>query len=51
MEGLADSIDASLVSLDTRDQRLALRGRVKRLPIPFGLPRSRSWRRRSRERT
>ena len=38
MEGLAGSIDASLVSLDTRDRRLALRGRVKRLPIPFGLP-------------
>ncbi len=36
--GLADEIDASLISLNTVDGALRLRGRDKRVPLPRGLP-------------
>lgn len=38
MTGLTDSVRSSLVSLDTRDRRYQLSGRVQRLPVPYGLP-------------
>jgi glycosyltransferase involved in cell wall biosynthesis len=36
--GLADAVDASLISLNTMDGSLRLRGREKRLPLPRALP-------------
>jgi glycosyltransferase involved in cell wall biosynthesis len=35
--GLGDAIEGSLVSLDTKERGLALRGREKRVPLPYGL--------------
>ena len=37
-EGLGGTIDGSLVSLDTKERRLALKGREQRVPLPYGLP-------------
>lgn len=36
--GLGDVIDGSIVSLNTADRRLRLRGPEKRVPLPLGLP-------------
>ena len=36
--GLGEGIDGSLISIDTKGLRLALRGRDKRIPLPHGLP-------------
>jgi glycosyltransferase involved in cell wall biosynthesis len=36
--GLGGEIDGSLVSLNTKDSSLRLRGRDKRIPLPHGLP-------------
>ena len=38
LEGLGDGVDGSLVSLNTADSRLRLKGRLKRIPLPHGLP-------------
>ena len=37
-EGLRDVVEGSLVSLDTKQRRLTLRGNEKRVPLPHGLP-------------
>jgi glycosyltransferase involved in cell wall biosynthesis len=36
--GLDGEIDGSLLSLNTKDRGLSLRGREKRIPLPHGLP-------------
>ena len=36
--GLGDEVDTALVSLNTMDRGLGLRGRDKRIPLPQGLP-------------
>lgn len=38
LDGLGEAVDSSLVSLNTKDGRLQLAGRVKRIPLPHGLP-------------
>jgi glycosyltransferase involved in cell wall biosynthesis len=38
LEGLGEAVDGSLVSLNTTDRRLRLGGRLKRVPLPYGLP-------------
>jgi glycosyltransferase involved in cell wall biosynthesis len=38
LDGLGDPLESSLVSLNTADRRLRLSGRVRRFPLPFGLP-------------
>jgi glycosyltransferase involved in cell wall biosynthesis len=38
MTGLADTVDGSLVTLDTRDSRVRLRGPIQCIPLPHGLP-------------
>ncbi|HUF36396.1 MAG TPA: hypothetical protein VMN37_10630 [Gemmatimonadales bacterium] len=38
LEGLTDTVDGSLVTLNTREPSLRLGGRVSRIPVPFGLP-------------
>jgi glycosyltransferase involved in cell wall biosynthesis len=38
LDGLGEVVDGSLVSLNTSDRRLSLAGRIKRVPLPHGLP-------------
>jgi glycosyltransferase involved in cell wall biosynthesis len=38
LDGLGDPLETSLVSLNTADRRLQLSGRVRRVPLPYGLP-------------
>jgi glycosyltransferase involved in cell wall biosynthesis len=37
-DGLTDTVDASLISLNTMDRSLRLRGREKRFPLPHAVP-------------
>ncbi len=38
LDGLGEAVDGSLVSLNTSDRGLRLTGRLKRIPLPQGLP-------------
>ena len=38
LDGLGDPLERSLISLNTADRRFQLSGRVRRFPLPYGLP-------------